>query len=139
MSIQYLLDTNVISEPLRPAPNPKILDRLKRHQDELAIAAVVWHELWFGCLRLPAAAKRAAIEKYLNDVIAASMPILPYDESAAAWHAAERVRLTRLGKTPPFADGQIIAIARTNDLIFVTLNLADYGAFDGVKLEDWSR
>ena len=139
MSIQYLLDTNIISEPLRPAPSPKLLDRLKRHQAELAIASVVWHELWFGCLRLPAGAKLTAIEKYLNDVIAASLPILPYDEAAAAWHAAERGRLTRLGKTPPFADGQIMAIAKTNDLTLVTRNLADFRAFDGVKIEDWSR
>ena len=111
MSIKYLLDTNIVSEPLRRSPDPGILNRLKRHQDELAIASVVWHELWFGCQRLPLAAKRTAIEKYLNEVVAVSMPILPYDRPAAEWHAAERARLMRMGKTPPFVDGQIIAIA----------------------------
>ncbi len=35
--------------------------------------------------------------------------------------------------------GQIIAIARTNDLVLVTLNVADYAAFEGVKVEDWSK
>ena len=54
-------------------------------------------------------------------------------------HAPPKDDLTRLGKTPPFADGQIIAIAKTNDLILVTLNLDDYRAFDGAKVEDWSR
>ena len=139
MSAKYLLDTNIVSEPLRPTPNAKVMARLKRHQDELAIAAVVWHELWFGCNRLPASAKRAAIENYLNQVVAVSMLILPYDQPAAEWHAAERARLTRIGKTPPFVDGQIIAIAHTNDLILVTLNLSDYAAFDGVTVEDWSK
>ena len=139
MSAKYLLDTNVISEPLRPAPNAKVLARLKRHQDELAIASVVWHELWFGCRRLPMSAKRTAIERYLNEVVAASMPILPYDLAAAEWHARERARLMSLGKTPPFVDGQIMSVANTNDLILVTLNPADFSAFAEVKVEDWSR
>ncbi len=139
MSARYLLDTNVVSEPLRPAPNAKVLARLRRHQDELAIASVVWHELWFGCQRLPASAKRAAIERYLNDVVAVSMSIFPYDQAAAEWHASERARLAALGKTPPFADGQIMAIAQTNGLILVTLNPSDYGAFTEVKVENWSR
>ncbi len=139
MSAKYLLDTNIVSEPLYPTPNAKVMARLKRHQDELAIATVVWHELWFGCNRLPASAKRTAIENYLNQVVAVSMLILPYDQPAAEWHAVERARLTRIGKTPPFVDSQIIAIAHTNDLILVTFNLSDYAAFAGVAVEDWGK
>lgn len=139
MSVKYLLDTNIVSEPLRPTPNAKVLARLKRHQDELAIASVVWHELWFGCQRLPASAKRSVIESYLNEVVVVSMPILPYDQAAAEWHAAERARLTALGKTPPFADGQIMAIAHANSLILVTLNPSDYTAFNDVRVEGWSH
>jgi tRNA(fMet)-specific endonuclease VapC len=139
VSVKYLLDTNVVSEPLRPAPNAKVLARLKRHQDELAIASVVWHELWFGCQRLPVSAKRTAIERYLNEVVAVSMPIFSYDQAAAEWHAAERARLTALGKTPPFADGQIMAIAHANSLILVTLNPSDYAAFGEVRIENWCR
>lgn len=67
------------------------------------------------------------------------MAILTYDQADDEWHAAERARLTAIGKTPPFVDGQIMAIAQTNGLILVTLNLADYAAFVGVKMEDWSR
>jgi tRNA(fMet)-specific endonuclease VapC len=139
VSAKYLLDTNIVSEPLRPAPHPKVLARLKRHQDELAIASVVWHELRFGCQRLPASAKRTTIERYLDEVVAVSMPIIPYDQAAAEWHAAERARLTQLGKTPPFADGQIGAIAQVHGMILVTLNPKDYAAFAAVKVEDWSR
>jgi tRNA(fMet)-specific endonuclease VapC len=139
VNMKYLLDTNIVSEPLRPAPNPKVMARLKRHSGELAIASLVWHELWFGCQRLPASTKRTVIEKYLNDVVAVSMVILPYDQAAAEWHAAERARLTAIGKMPPFVDGQIMAIAQANGLILVTLNPTDYAAFAGVKVEDWSR
>jgi tRNA(fMet)-specific endonuclease VapC len=72
-------------------------------------------------------------------VVVVSMAILPYDQAAAEWHAAERARLTAIGKTPPFVDGQIMAIAQTNGLILATLNPTDYMAFTGVQVEDWSR
>ncbi len=137
MTAKYLLDTNIVSEPLRPAPNPKILERLKRHQDQLATASVVWHELLFGCYRLPASIKRTAIETYLFQVVAPSMPILSYDEPSAEWQAAKRARLALAGKTPSFADGQIAAIAKMNDLILITLNVADYAIFDDLEVEDW--
>ncbi len=136
--LKYLLDTNIVSETLRPKPNEKILARLKKHQDAIAIAAVAWHELWYGAKRLVPSRKRATIEEYLDQVLAPTVPILPYDTRAAEWHAAERARLTRIGKTPPFADGQIAAIAHVNDLILVTLNTADYQHFEDITLEDWS-
>lgn len=135
--IKYLLDTNVISEPLRPTPHPQVMERLHQHRSEMAIATVVWHELWFGCLRLPPSARRRAIEDYLDTVVAVSIPILSYDHDAALWHAQERARLSLIGKTPPFADGQIIAVAKAHDLILVTFNLADYAAFQGVVIQDW--
>lgn len=107
------------------------------HRSEVAISTVVWHELWFGCLRLPPSARRKAIEDYLYNVVAPSIPILSYDQKAAAWHAQERARLTAIGKTPPFADGQIIAVAKAHELILVTITLADYAPFQGVVIEDW--
>lgn len=135
--LRYLLDTNVLSEPLLPAPNRGVLERLRNHQDEVAIASVVWHELLFGCYRLPHSARRAAIEEYLNEVVAPSIPVLPYDLQAAGWHAAERARLTGMGRTPPFADGQIAATARANNLILVTANLTDYATFQDLQVVDW--
>ena len=138
MSIRFLLDTNIVSEPLRPKPNPKILERIQRHQSEIALAAVVWHELWFGCHRLPQSAKRTAIEAYLNEVVAATMPVLPYDERAAEWHAAERARLIAAGKTPTFVDGQIAAVAYANELTLVTLNAPDYRGFSDLSVTNWA-
>ena len=138
MSLRYLLDTNIVSEPLRPVPNQQVLERFKRHEYEIALAAIVWHELLFGAYRLSPSARRSAIEQYLSQVIALTMPILPYDSRAALWHAAERARLVSLGKTPPFADGQIAAIAKVNDLVLVTVNIADFAPFQDIQVEDWS-
>ncbi|MBE0409903.1 MAG: type II toxin-antitoxin system VapC family toxin [Anaerolineales bacterium] len=137
MNLHYLLDTNIISEPLKPKPSLDILRKLREHQGEIAIASVVWHELHYGCLRLPYSDKRSAIEAYLFKVIAPSMDILPYDERAATWHAAERARLTELGMVPPFVDGQIAAIAAVNKLVLVTYNTSDFENFQGITIEDW--
>jgi tRNA(fMet)-specific endonuclease VapC len=137
VSLIYLLDTNVVSEPLRPAPNGYVLAHLQQHEAEIAIASVVWHELLYGASRLPPSAKQSAVEDYLNDVVALAFPILPYDAQAALWHAAERARLVSLGKTPSFADGQIAAIAQVNNLIIVTGNTSDFSMFQDLQVENW--
>lgn len=137
MSPAYLLDTNVLSEPVMPSPNRHVLTMLERHQAVIATAAPVWHELIFGCARLPVSNRRRAIEHYLHEVVAATMPILPYDQTSAAWHGAERARLIGKGRTPSFVDGQIAAIARQHDLVLVTRNVRDFRMFSGLKLENW--
>ena len=138
MSLKYLLDTNVVSEPLRPSPAATILRRLRRHEGETAIASIVWHELQFGFARLPKSRRRAAIERYLEEVVLASFPILDYDRTAAEWHAGERARLEAAGKTPPFIDGQIAAIASVNDLVLVTADKADFRGFKGLRVQSWA-
>ena len=135
--MKFLLDTNILSEPLKAFPSAKALRKLRAHQGEIATAAPVWHELLFGCRRLPSSRKRDAIEEYLDTVLWPTVPILAYDSVAAAWHASERARLTSMGKTPRFVDGQIAAIAKTNDLILVTCNTSDFVVFKEVLVENW--
>ena len=135
--MRYLLDANVLSEPLRPRPNATILRLLLENQDEIATAATVFHELRYGALRLVSSRRRRDLELHIDRVIRSNIPILPYDAAAAEWHAAERARLVSIGRTPPFIDGQIAAIAATNGLTLVSANLADFSAFEGLRLEDW--
>ena len=138
MSIRYLLDTSIVSNPISTKPDQAILTRLDEHGAECAIAAPVWHELTFGCRRLPRGKRRSAIEAYLRDVVRGAFPNLPYDEAAATWHGEERARLESLGQTPPFVDGQIAAIAKVHGLTVVTTNHKDFGGFKGLAVENWS-
>lgn len=136
MALRYLLNTSVLSEPMRPAPDPEVLRRIEQARDRIATAAPVWHELELGRLRLPAGRRRREIEAML-DAFADVLEILPYDAAAAAWHARERARLSRLGKAPPFVDGQIAAIAAVNDLVLVTRHVRDFSGFAGLEVESW--
>lgn len=138
MKVRYLLDTDVVSEPAKPRPNRKVIERFQAHRHEVATASPVWHELLYGCARLPASSRKQSLERYLNEVLAPTLVILPYDTAAAAWHAAERARLEARGRTPPFVDGQIAAVARVRGLTLVTHNVGDYDGFDGLVVEDWT-
>jgi tRNA(fMet)-specific endonuclease VapC len=133
----FLVDTNTLSELLRPEPNKKVMAKIKHHQSEIATAAQVLFEITSGCYKLPDSKRHRAIRLYIDEFILPNFPILPYDEKAAAWHGKQHARLVAKGKTPPFIDGQIAAIAITNELILVTRNIDDFKHFDGLKLENW--
>ena len=137
VALRYLVDTNVLSEPTRPRPSPELVRRLEAHRGEIATAATVWHELFYGLERLPPSRKREAIESYLDDLRASVMPVLVYDEQAAEWHARERARLDKVGRTVPFRDSQIAAVAVVHDLVLVTANVSDFEHLSGIKIENW--
>jgi tRNA(fMet)-specific endonuclease VapC len=134
--IRYLLDTNILSEPTRETPNANVVKKLMQYPYQVAIAAPVYYELLTGYRRLPHSKRRDKLEAYLNDFIS-TLPILPYDENAANWHAKEQVRLSNEGLTPAFIDSQIAAIASSNHLIMITRNIDDFVCFDGIKVENW--
>ena len=113
--------------------------QLHEHKDEMAIPSLVWHELRFGCSRLPRSHRRSMLEDYLEVVVLRNFPILGYSQDAADWHAVERARLEGAGLTPPIIDGQIAAIAYVNKLILVTSNTTDFQSFRGVPLQDWAQ
>jgi tRNA(fMet)-specific endonuclease VapC len=112
------------------------LRQLQANRSALAIAATSWHEALFGVQRLPLSARRRRLEQYL-ETERHQLVILPYEETAAEWHADERARLTAIGLTPSFADGQIAAVAAVNGLILVTANVADFRHFQGLTVESW--
>jgi tRNA(fMet)-specific endonuclease VapC len=135
--VKYLIDTNIVSELSRPQPNPNVVRQFQLNFSNMAIASVTWHELLFGCYRLPVSRKRKDTEQYLLETIYPSIPVIEYDEKAAKWHAIERARLSQIGLTPAFADGQIAATASTNGLILTTRNTKDFINFGDLAIENW--
>ena len=102
--LEFLLDTNILSEPLRPYPNQSVMHKIWENQQKIATASVVYHEMYYGMASLTVSRRRSMIEAYLRDEVLAKLPILGYSTEAAQWHATERACLKQLGKTPPFAN-----------------------------------
>ena len=132
----YLLDTNVLSEAMRPRPDPQVLGRFAEAEDTAAISVVTWHELRYGVERLPPGTRRNGLQAFVSQ-LPDRLPLLPYDRRAADWHAGERARLETSGRTPTFADGQIAATAAVRGLRLVTRNVQDFLGFTGLSVESW--
>jgi len=137
--LRYLLDTNVLAEPLAREPDELLLQRLERYQSQCATAAPVVHEIRYGIELLPPSRRQEAYERYLEEVVLQLYPVLPYDQRAAARHARERARQHALGVKRPYFDGLIAAIALVNGLVVVTANVRDFMHYEGLVVESWKR
>jgi toxin FitB len=131
-----ILDTNVVSEPLKPAPAQAVLDWLDRQAPEtLYLTAVSLAELLAGIEALPHGRRRLELEQALTRQI---MPlfegrILPFDARAAEAFAKVRAAAQAAGNTIGFADGAIAAIAVAQGFALATRNVRDFRG-TGVEL-----
>jgi tRNA(fMet)-specific endonuclease VapC len=135
--ITYLLDSNILSEPARLKPDESVLQQLVEHDGEYATASIVWHELVYGCELLAASKRKKQLQSYLAMLLANGLIVLPYDQAAADWYAKERARLQRQGLTCAYADGEIAAIAVSQNLTLLTRNTKDFDSFQNLALENW--
>jgi predicted nucleic acid-binding protein len=136
MALKFLLDTNVVSELVKPSPHPAVLAQLERHHKTCAIAAGTLEELTFGCWRLAPGRRRELLEEWLVG-LAARFPVLPYDDRAAWWLGLQRARLAAAGVAVAMADGQIASLAAVSKLTLVTRNLKDFKHFSGLLVANW--
>jgi tRNA(fMet)-specific endonuclease VapC len=134
--VKFLLDTNALAEPVRPAPAAAFLKRFRANETKLAVASVTLHEALYGIERLPDGKRKETLRQYVREVVT-KMSALPYDAKAAEWHARERARLDAAGRTTPYADGQIAAVAAVNALTLVTANVRDFRHVEGLRVENW--
>lgn len=132
----YLLDTSILSELTKPSPNPETVRAFTEHFDHVRLASVSLHEIRYGIERLLHGKRKETLREAMRSIVS-DIAVLPYGEAAAEWHATERARLEKEGKTPSFADGQIAAIAAVNGCELITVNVKDFRGFD-LKVETWS-
>ena len=135
--LKYLLDTNILSEPARKNPDDKVMQCFTEHDNQYVTAAIVWHELLYGCALLPDSKRKTQLQTYLITLQDNGLIILPYDQVAAEWFASHRAVLKKQGKTSAYADGEIAAIAAVNNLTLVTRNTEDFSAYKNLLLENW--
>jgi toxin FitB len=65
--VKYLVDANVLSEPTKPRPDPRVVAWLRAHEQDIAVDPVILGELRFGILVLPKGKKRTALERWFEE------------------------------------------------------------------------
>ncbi len=125
----FLLDTNVISELIRPNPNPAVVNWVAGHlSSKLFISVITEMELIYGIAILPSGRRRTLIAKSIESMLQEDFSgrILPFDRKAASASALIRANRRKLGKKIQTADAQIAGIAYIYETILVTANEKDF-------------
>lgn len=110
-----------------------------QYDGQYATAAIVWHELHYGCELLADSNRKTQLKSYLQALEDGGLVILNYDQTAAEWYAKQRATLKKHGKTQAYADAEIAAIAAVNQLTLVTRNTDDFVNFNGLLLDNWFK
>jgi predicted nucleic acid-binding protein len=132
--VKYLVDASVLSEPTKPAPDPRVVTWLRAHETDIAVDPVILGELRFGILILPTGRKRAALERWF-DAGVGRLHCLSWDADTGLIWAELLARLRTTGKAMPMKDSLIAATAVFHGLAVATRNRADF-VNAGVRIVD---
>ena len=136
-----LLDTNVISEPLRPAGDAAVLAWIDEQIVEtLYLSAISLAELRLGMATLPAGKRKdmlhSSFEQRVLPLFAGR--ILPFDSAASEAYAVLRARARVQGKAIAPADGYIAATAKSHGLIVATRDTSPFEAVGLTVINPWN-
>lgn len=141
MSTRHLLDTNVLSELMRPAPAAPVLAWFAQQRtDTMHTSSVTQAEILTGIARLPAGRRRDALAEAAQAMFAEDFAgrIVPFDSAAAEHYALLVARRTAQGRPISTEDAQIAAIALASGTTLVTRNTRDFSGIDGlVQADPW--
>lgn len=129
-----VLDTNVVSELMRPEPAPQVADWVRRRdRRELRMTSITVAEIRYGIARLPSGRRKQTLLDAAGDVFRRFPDqVLPIDQAAAEQYATIALARERAGRPIPGFDALIAAVCRSRNAGLATRNLAD---FDGIGIE----
>jgi predicted nucleic acid-binding protein len=135
-----LLDTNVVSEAMKPEPHPSVRDWLDAQAAEtLFLSSVTIAELMFGIGALPRGKRKDRLATALDGVMELfESRILSFDTQAARRYADLAVRARKAGKGFPTPDGYIAAIAAAHGFAVASRDTAAFTAAGLTVIDPWA-
>jgi len=137
-----LLDTNVVSEPLRQVPDARVTEWIDAQVLEtLFLSTMTVAELRAGLALLPAGKRRAGLQESLETRVLPlfSGRVLPFDLGCTQAYAELVVKARALGLAIASADGYIAAIAMANDLAVATRDAGPFKAAGAAVINPWQH
>ena len=138
-----LLDTNVLSEFMRPVPSAHVVAWLDAQpSDQVWISAVTRAEIELGIALLPDGQRKEGLQHAAHAMFGDDFAgrCLSFDEQAATHYARIVASRSRLGRPIGVEDGQIAAIAVANGMLLATRNGKDFVHIKGLELFDpWQQ
>ena len=136
-----LVDTNVVSEPLRQAPEPRVAEWLDAQALEtLYLSAITVAELRFGVRSLPAGRRRDRLHEDLEERVLPMFAgrVLSFDLAASQAYAELMAKARSEGRTIPMSDGYIAATAAANGMTVATRDIAPFEAAGLKTVDPWT-
>ena len=135
-----LVDTNVVSEPLRGAPEPRVAAWLDAQALEtLYLSAITVAELRFGVRALPAGRRRERLHEDLETQVLPMFAgrVLSFDLATSQAYAELMAKARSEGRTIPVSDGYIAATAAANGMMVATRDVAPFQAAGLGTVDPW--
>jgi toxin FitB len=135
-----LLDTNVVSEAMKPEPKSAVLNWLDEQAAEtLYLSSVTIAELMFGVGALPKGKRKDKLTAALDGVLELFADrILPFDTGAARCYADLAVKARAAGRGFPTPDGYIAAIAASHDFAVASRDTGAFTAAGLTVIDPWT-
>ena len=136
-----VLDTNLLSELMRPRPEPVVASWVaERATSSLHLTAVSEAELRFGLAIMPPGRRRDGLVDGLERMLRTGFAgrVLPFDSVAASAYAEIAAARRAMGRPMPEADCQIAAIARSRGMAVATRNVRDFADAGIDVIDPWA-
>jgi predicted nucleic acid-binding protein len=136
-----ILDTNVLSETLRPTPSTRVLEWMRSEPaSALFTTAIAESELLDRFALLPEGKRRQSLESVIDLIFAEDLAgrVLPFDSAAAREFADIAASRRRAGRPISEADARIAAIARSRGAALATRNVGDFAGCQLELIDPWA-